>query len=53
MQRLPGPLPNQNTNGADTHPYGYAYRPETACLYGMGHTNYLFSENAVTGSFGC
>ncbi len=50
---FPGPLPNQNTFNGDTHPYGYGYNPANNCLYGMGHTGYMFSENATTGSFGC
>ncbi len=50
---FPGPLPNQNTLGGDTHPYGYGYNPLNNCLYGVGHTGYMFSENATTGSFGC
>jgi hypothetical protein len=50
---FPGPLASQNTLGGDTHPYGYGYNPENNCLYGIGHTGYMFSLNATTGSFGC
>ena len=51
--QFPGPLASQNTLGGDTHPYGYGYNPENNCLYGIGHTGYMFSLNATTGSFGC
>lgn len=50
---FPNPAGHPDVNGGNTHDYGYTYSAATGCLFGNGHTGYLFSLDPDTGATGC